>query len=119
MSANPIVHWELMGPDADRMKQFYSTIFDWKFSVAEGFEGYHPTEGEGMGVNGAVGGGNEETPAYEAIYVEVDDIDSKLAEVEQNGGQMAVPRTEIPGVVTLALFRDPAGNFVGLVERGE
>jgi predicted enzyme related to lactoylglutathione lyase len=27
-----------------------------------------------------------------------------------------MPRTEIPEVVTFALFSDPAGNLVGLVE---
>jgi predicted enzyme related to lactoylglutathione lyase len=26
------------------------------------------------------------------------------------------PRTEIPGVVTFAIFADPAGNTIGLVE---
>lgn len=119
MSANPIVHWELMGPDADALQSFYSTLFDWKFSSPEGFESYHMTEGDEMGVNGAVGTGSEEMPTYQCIYVSVDDIEAKLAEVAANGGSTVMPRTEIPDVVTFAMFKDPAGNLVGLVEGGE
>ncbi len=116
MSANPIVHWELMGADGDAQKKFYSAIFDWSFNSPEGFENYHMTEGDDMGINGAVGQGSEQMPTYQAIYVSVDDINAKLAEIEANGGSTAVPRTEIPDVVTFALFNDPAGNLVGLVE---
>jgi predicted enzyme related to lactoylglutathione lyase len=119
MSANPIVHWELMGADGDALKGFYSAIFDWKFSSVEGFEGYHMTEGDDMGVNGAVGQGSEEMPAYQCIYVSVEDIDGKLAEIESNGGTTAMPKTEIPEVVTFAMFKDPAGNLIGLVESDE
>ena len=116
MSANPIVHWELMGPNGDDLKGFYASIFDWAFSSPEGFDGYHITEGDDMGVNGAVGQGSEQMPTYQCIYVEVDDIDAKLAEVEANGGSTTMPRTEIPDVVTFAMFADPAGNLVGIVE---
>jgi predicted enzyme related to lactoylglutathione lyase len=32
------------------------------------------------------------------------------------GGKTIVPPTEIPNVVTFALFSDPDGNMVGLVK---
>ena len=116
MSANPIVHWELMGADGDAQKQFYSTIFDWEFESPEGFDGYHMTSAEATGIGGAVGQGNEHMPSYAAIYVQVDDIEVSLGDIASNGGTTVVPRTEIPGSVTFALFTDPAGNMVGLVE---
>lgn len=116
MSANPIVHWELMGADGGAQKAFYESIFDWKLSSPEGFENYHITEGDEMGVNGGIGQGSEQMPSYQAIYVQVDDINAKLGEVEAAGGTTVMPRTEIPEVVTFALFNDPAGNLVGLVE---
>lgn len=116
---NPIVHWELMGPDGEAQRSFYSAIFDWKMTGAEGFENYWFTEGDEMVVNGAVGQGSDETPQYQCVYFGVEDIDSKLAEVAAQGGETVLPRTEIPGVVTFAMFHDPAGNLVGLVESGE
>ena len=116
MSANPIVHWELMGADGDSQKAFYSTIFDWEFESPEGFDGYHLTSADATGIGGAVGQGNENMPSYAAIYVKVDDIEVSLGDIASNGGTTVVPRTEIPGTVTFALFTDPAGNMVGLVE---
>lgn len=116
MSANPIVHWELMGPNGEEQKNFYSTIFDWEFLTPEGFENYHMTQGDDMAVNGAIGQGSEETPAYSCIYVQVDDIEAKLTQIESIGGKTVLPRTELPEMVTFAMFNDPAGNLVGLVE---
>lgn len=116
MSRNGIVHWELMGPDAEAQRAFYTSIFDWELTTPEGFDSYYTTNGDDMGVNGAIGQGSEDMPSYQCIYVAVEDIDSKLGEVAANGGSVAMPRTEIPGVVTFAMFKDPAGNLVGLVE---
>ena len=116
MSANPIVHWELMGADGEAQKAFYSSIFDWEFEVPEGFEGYHMTSADATGIGGAVGQGNEHMPNYSTLYVQVDDIEVSLGQIEENGGQTVVPRTVVPGTVTFALFNDPAGNLVGIVE---
>ena len=116
MSANPIVHWEFMGADGDSQRSFYSSIFDWEFAAVEGFDGYHMTSAESSGVAGAVGTGNEQMPNYSAVYIQVDDINDSLTTVEANGGSTVVPRTEIPGTVTFAMFNDPAGNMVGIVE---
>ena len=67
-------------------------------------------------MGGAVGTGPEEMPNYLTIYVEVESIDDHLAKIGAAGGSTVMPRTEIPGTVTYALFSDPAGNVVGLVE---
>ena len=50
------------------------------------------------------------------IYIGVEDVAAKLAEVAANGGTIDAPRFEVPGVVVLGLFKDPAGNPMGLVE---
>ena len=52
------------------------------------------------------------------IYVGVHDVNAKLAEIERAGGKIVVPRTVVRGVVTFALFQDPAGNRLGLAELG-
>lgn len=116
MGANPIVHWELMGEDADAQKSFYGSIFDWDLQAVEGFDNYYMVGAEETGVGGAVGRGNDQMPSYMTFYVQVDSIDGSLDDIEEAGGKTVVPRTEIPGTVTFALFNDPAGNLVGLVE---
>ena len=116
---NPIVHWEIMAPDGDKLGAFYNDIFDWQAETTEGFESYYLVDAEKTGVGGAVGKGPEGMPSYLTIYVEVADIDQHLAKIEGAGGSTVMPRTVIPGVVTFAMFADPAGNTVGLVEPGE
>lgn len=114
---NPITHFELMGANGEVQKDFYSEIFDWEVTSTEGFGSYYMVQtGDGQ-LGGAVGQGSEEIPNYVTIYVEVDKIDPKLEEIEKAGGKTVLPRTEIPDMVTYALFTDPAGNLVGLVER--
>jgi predicted enzyme related to lactoylglutathione lyase len=114
--AAKIVHWEVMGPDGGAMVAFYQDLFGWETSAPPGFEGYHLVPAEQSGVGGAVGQGSEEMPRYITIYLEAESIDEQLARIEAAGGKTVAPRTVIPGMVTYALFADPAGNVVGLVE---
>jgi predicted enzyme related to lactoylglutathione lyase len=116
--ATKLVHWELMGPDGQALVDFYSKVFGWTPQAATGFDSYHLVDVAQAEPGGAIGQGSEETPAYSVMYFEVDSIDEHLAKVAAAGGMTAVPRTEIPGTVVFALFKDPAGNLVGLVEPG-
>jgi predicted enzyme related to lactoylglutathione lyase len=116
MAEHKIVHWELMGPDGDKLAAFYGDLFGWNLTPSPGFDAYHMTDEEETGISGAVGQGNKNMPQYQTIYVQVDSVDEHLAKAEGAGGTAVVPRTVIPGMVTFGLFTDPAGNLVGLVE---
>jgi predicted enzyme related to lactoylglutathione lyase len=113
---NKIVHWELMGPDGDALKTFYSTLFDWESEAVPGFDSYHMVNADNAGVGGAVGKGGDQMPQYQTMYVEVASVDDHLAKAEELGGSTVMGRTVVPGTVTFGLFTDPAGNLVGVVE---
>lgn len=117
--ANKIVHWELMGPDGEKMSRFYADMFGWNGQAVPGFDDYFMIDAEQTGLGGAVGKGSAEMPAYLTMYIEVDSIDEHLVKIEGAGGHTVMPRTVIPGTVTFAMFTDPAGNVVGLVEADE
>ena len=53
-----------------------------------------------------------------SFYVGVDDPQAALHRVESLGGTTVLPVTQIPGVGTFAMFSDPDGNLVGVVEAG-
>ncbi|MDH3193873.1 MAG: VOC family protein [Acidimicrobiia bacterium] len=114
--AHKIVHWELMGADGAGLKSFYADLFGWSLEGVPGFGDYYMTSEDDTGIAGAVGQGNEHMPNYQAMYVEVPDIEAHLAKIEAAGGKTVVPRTVIPDTVIFGLFTDPAGNLVGLVE---
>lgn len=113
---NPVVHWELMGSDSEKLAAFYNGLFDWQAEATPGFEQYYLVDEGTSGVGGAVGKGPEGMESYITFYIQVDDINDHLARIEGAGGTTLMPRTEIPGVATYAMFSDPAGNTVGLVE---
>lgn len=108
----PIVYFEIAGPDGEALKAFYDAVFGWRMdSVIRPGYGF---------VKGAVAGGMlwgiRQDPADKVAYVQVADLQAMLDGVEANGGKTVAPPTEVPGVVTFALFTDPAGNLMGLVK---
>ena len=114
--ANSIVHWEIMGPDGDALNTFYRDLFDWKGESVPGFDSYYLVDADQTGVGGAVGKGMEQMPSYLTMYVKVENVDDHLAKAEAAGATTIAPRTVVPGIVTFGLFRDPAGNMIGIVE---
>jgi hypothetical protein len=79
MAEHKIVHWELMGPDGDKLAAFYGDLFGWKLAPTPGFDAYNMTDAEETGIGGAVGQGNENMPQYQTIYIQVDSVDEHLA----------------------------------------
>jgi len=51
------------------------------------------------------------------IYLASQDIDADLQRVQAHGGQTVMPKSEIPQVGWMAVFRDPSGNKIGLFSR--
>jgi predicted enzyme related to lactoylglutathione lyase len=114
--SNPVVHFEILGPDATALHQFYGDLFGWKIN-ADNPMNYGVVE---TGGEHAIGGGigpNEDGTPQTCFYVQVDDPQAYLDRAVAAGGKVAVPVTEIPGMnVTFAQFTDPQGNLIGMVK---
>jgi len=104
--AAPIVFFDVAGPDAGALERFYGTLFGW---TAEGGELRLP-------VTAPLPATFREDPAEKRLYVGVQDVAEALRRLEAEGGTVDQARFEVPGVAVLGLFRDPAGNPMGLVE---
>jgi uncharacterized protein len=48
--------------------------------------------------------------------VRVPDLDAALRRAAELGGAVVVPPTEIPNMVTFAVFTDPEGNRIGVIK---
>ena len=103
----PIVYFDIAGPDSVALRSFYALVFGWNSTEAGQFS---------TGVASPLPGTLRQDPAEKRIYIGVDDVAAKLAQIEDNGGSIGSPRFEVPGVAVLGLFKDPAGNPMGLVE---
>ena len=69
-----------------------------------------------MGINGGIYQGNEKLSAGVVIYAQVEDIQAYLDKAVSLGGKVILPLTEVPNMVTYALFTDIEGNTMGLIK---
>jgi len=101
----PIVFFAIAGPNDAKLKAFYASNFGWPIGESNGMTT--------PGLNGTL----REDPAETLIYLGVKDIAGVFSRIVDTGGSVVMPRTVIPNIVTFAIFKDPAGNRVGLVEQ--
>lgn len=111
--SNPVVHFEITGKDGPKLQSFYADAFGWNVN-ADNPMNYGLVEANGRGIGGGISGSPE--PHGVTVYVEVDDLAAQLALVESLGGTTVMEPTEIPGMVTLAMFTDPEGNLIGMIK---
>lgn len=107
----PIVFFDIAGPDATKLKDFYSKVFGWEIAANNNVT--VPANGPAPAT---LNGTFRQDPPGNLLYFGVADINATLEQIKANGGTIDAPRMPVPGVVILALFRDPAGNRMGLVE---
>jgi uncharacterized protein len=110
--ANPVVHFEVLGRDAQALQRFYGETFDWQMeSVMETYAMARPSEG----IAGGVGAAPADGSGHVTFYIEVEDLAAMLARIEAAGGRTVQPPMDVPGGPSIALFADPEGHVVGLV----
>ena len=113
---SPIVHFELIGKDAARLKEFYAQLFDWKIGdLMPDMGNYALIDGASSGLAGGIGQSDDGQPRS-SVYAQVADLQATLDQAVALGGAVVMPPTEIPGAVTMAMFTDPGGNVVGLIK---
>jgi predicted enzyme related to lactoylglutathione lyase len=110
--AAKIIHVEVVGKDGGALQKFYSDAFDWDLDTnnpggygllrqGEMTAGIGPTQDGGSG--------------HVTFYVHADDPAGTLRRVEELGGKVIMPLTEVAPETTIALFADPEGHIVGLM----
>jgi uncharacterized protein len=123
--ADPVVHFEIIGKDAPRLRSYYHDLFGWETQTdpavapevsAPGNYGFidKPPCGDGTGIPGGIGGGSEYA-SHTLFYVGVADVGAALQKAETLGGRRVMGPVEKPGGgLVVAQFRDPEGNLIGL-----
>ena len=110
----PVVHWELVARDPERVADFYRRLCNWDIgagpimTIAPGLGGPEP------GPAGHIRAGDE--PGVN-LYVQVRDLRASLAQAAELGGEVLSEPFDLPNTPTLALIKDPEGNQVVLVQQ--
>lgn len=114
---NPIVHFEIMGKNGEKLQAFYARLFGWKIDANNPMNyGLTLTREKERGIDGGIGQTDEKMPSYVTCYAQVDNLQAYLDKAVNLGGTEVVPVTELPNMVTYCLFKDPEGNVFGMVK---
>jgi uncharacterized protein len=113
---SPIVHFELIGKDAAKLRDFYMQLFDWKIAeLMPDMGNYGLIDGTSSGIAGGVGQSDDGSPRT-SVYAQVPDLQATLDKAVELGATVVMAPTEIVPGTTLAMFIDPAGNTFGLTK---
>jgi predicted enzyme related to lactoylglutathione lyase len=111
-TAGAITYLHIPAADVRRAAKFYRDVFGWQINNPDSDRPSFDTP------NGHLSGAwlSAHVPAAEPgllPYIYVDDIEDTVARILEHGGEIvASPFPE--GPLTVATFRDPAGNVIGL-----
>ncbi len=119
---NPVVHFEIIGNDPQRLRSYFGSLFGWEFdtsgpvspAVSEAGNYGFVSNSDGSGIPGGVGGG----AGYEGhamFYVGVPDVEAALQKAESLGGTRHVgPETSPGSPLVIGHFTDPEGHLIGV-----
>jgi predicted enzyme related to lactoylglutathione lyase len=117
----PVVHFEVVGRDGEKLQRYYSELFGWEIQADNPMKyGMVAREGnvgpDGIGIGGGVGQGPDGYEGHVTFYVAVPNVEEALQKAESLGGERVMGPENIMDMVTLGQFKDPEGHVVGVVQ---
>jgi uncharacterized protein len=121
-SANPVGWFDLHVSDFERAKKFYETVFMVQLQdlpIEWGRQALFPFSPEKPNISGALVENTAMKPNSNStvIYFETEDCLSEEKRIEQAGGKIVQPKTNIGEFGYISIFIDSEGNTVGLHSR--
>jgi predicted enzyme related to lactoylglutathione lyase len=119
---NNVMYFEIQADDLEKAKEFYHSVFEWKFIKQEGMPiEYWRIETEG------INGGLLKRPAPPpqsgtnafVNSMEVENFDATAEKISQNGGKIALPKFAVPHTCWQGYFLDTEGNTFGIFQVDE
>ena len=111
-----VVHFEVIGKDGKKLQEFYAKLFDWKIDANNPMN-YGSVSADDSGLGGGISAG-QPGDSRVTFYVEVEDLNGYLKKVKSLGGKTIMDPMDVPGGPRLAMFADPEGHVVGMIQAG-
>lgn len=115
---NPVQWFEIATIDLERAKSFYTKVFDLEFQFVEMPDSKMYMFGDPtmIGSSGCLLQSADSKPGKEGsiVYFSCEDVATQTKRVEQEGGKLLFPKTDIGEFGFFAQFIDSEGNRIGL-----
>src|SRR5215470_13345454 len=103
---------ELSSTNTDASRSFLEKAFHWSFQEIQMPQGkylsYRTPEGATLGIRSA----RQAEAPVSMNYVRVDDLGEAEGNVRAAGGEVVLPRTDIPGMGSFFWFKIPSGPLM-------
>ncbi len=104
---------ELATSDAAGSEAFYTALFGWTVESIPGMDGYKMIKVGDRTVGGLMDkSAHCDGPPVWISYVHVADVSASLARAVELGAETLRDVTEVPGMGSLAMIRDPQGGML-------
>ncbi len=115
-----IAHTELASTDPEATQRFLERVFSWSFNIVKTPDGgelrTYRTPGE---AEGSVRPTQPKENPASINYVLVDDLDETSKKIEIEGGEIVMPRVDIPGMGSFFWFKIPGGPILAAWQDAE
>jgi predicted enzyme related to lactoylglutathione lyase len=114
----PVMWWEINSNNAAGLQEFYTKLFGWSVNANNPMHYGIVSTGNKKGIGGGIGQNdpNQPAPTPVTFYIAVKKMEDTLNKAVSLGATIVMPVTEIPNMVTMAMFRDPDGNTIGIIK---
>jgi predicted enzyme related to lactoylglutathione lyase len=111
---SPVVWFEVMGQDADRLRHFYGELLGWRFHTASPVDrGRVERDRSAPGISGRVGQTGPGHPNWMTFYARVPDLGAAIERARGLGSEVLMPPVRL-AETTIAVVSDPEGHPLGL-----
>lgn len=116
-----ISYLDFSADEPERAIKFYNTVFGWQIRKWEGPLEYWEIKTGEANEGGIDGGLAKRKKAEESLtpFINVPSADEYIAKIESSGGKVIQPKTAIPGVGYMVVFKDTENNTLGLMEENK
>ena len=115
---HPALMFEIIAKNQPVLMAFYRVVFGWEYVLGTGGFAYIKFPMQSVPLLGGIGQASAAIPGFEPgcnFYLCVDSLIDTLAQVIEHGGSVFVEPTPVDGY-QFAMFKDPEGNAIGLIE---
>ena len=104
-----IAQTELVSTDPDAKRNFLEQVFNWRFQTVNSPQGEMISYKTPGGIQGSIRKTNPKEPPMSMNYILVDDLELAEKKILTSGGEIVLPRVDVPNMGSFFWFKVPGG----------
>jgi uncharacterized protein len=112
--SHPVVQWQLITRNPDRLASFYSGVFGWEVNPNNAL-GYRTVDtGTERGIGGGIWPAPPGASSFAQLFIEVENVASTVETAVAQGAKVILPPQTLPDGDELSILHDPEGIPFGV-----